>query len=117
VRQGCTGCAGTRAPLLLDARGSIAPWGSSPQAKLNAVDNNKNTALHYAAGYGQPESVTLLLERCARCAGAGRLSAVGGAAGIGVRATCAPASGGEAQCVQLAFDLALLASQRRGRER
>lgn len=34
------------------------------QAKLDAVDANQNTALHYAAGYGQAESVKLLLERC-----------------------------------------------------
>ncbi len=36
------------------------------KAKLDIVDNNKNTALHYAAGYGQAGSVTLLLERCER---------------------------------------------------
>lgn len=35
------------------------------KAKLDAVDNNKNTALHYAAGYGQAESCKLLVERCA----------------------------------------------------
>ncbi len=39
---------------------------SNAQAKLDAVDTNQNTALHYAAGYGQAESVKLLLERWAR---------------------------------------------------
>jgi ankyrin repeat protein len=34
------------------------------QAKLDAVDTNQNTALHYAAGYGQVESVKILLKRC-----------------------------------------------------
>ena len=33
------------------------------KAALDIVDNNKNTALHYAAGYGQAESVKILLER------------------------------------------------------
>ncbi|OIW13266.1 hypothetical protein TanjilG_25745 [Lupinus angustifolius] len=31
-------------------------------AKVDALDNNKNTALHYAAGYGRKECVALLLE-------------------------------------------------------
>lgn len=30
-------------------------------AKLDLTDNNQNTALHYAAGYGQAESVRLLV--------------------------------------------------------
>lgn len=37
-------------------------------AKLDLVDNNKNTALHYAAGYGQADGVKLLLERCGAAA-------------------------------------------------
>jgi hypothetical protein len=37
-------------------------------AKLDAKDANSNTALHYAAGYGQAESVKLLLEKCAAAA-------------------------------------------------
>ncbi len=32
-------------------------------AKLDAKDANSNTALHYAAGYGQAEAVKLLLEK------------------------------------------------------
>lgn len=32
-------------------------------AKLDQKDNNQNTALHYAAGYGQVESVKLLIDR------------------------------------------------------
>ena len=35
------------------------------KANLDAVDHNKNTALHYAAGYGQPEVVELLLKQYA----------------------------------------------------
>lgn len=31
-------------------------------AKVDALDKNKNTALHYAAGYGRKECVALLLE-------------------------------------------------------
>lgn len=31
-------------------------------ASVNAVDKNKNTPLHYAAGYGRNECVSLLLE-------------------------------------------------------
>lgn len=31
-------------------------------ASVNAVDKNKNTPLHYAAGYGRKECVSLLLE-------------------------------------------------------
>lgn len=31
-------------------------------AKVDALDKNKNTALHYAAGYGRQECVALLLE-------------------------------------------------------
>lgn len=31
-------------------------------ATVDALDKNKNTALHYAAGYGRKECVTLLLE-------------------------------------------------------
>jgi ankyrin repeat protein len=34
-------------------------------ADMNAVDHNKNTSLHYAAGYGQAECVALLLKKCA----------------------------------------------------
>lgn len=34
------------------------------KAKLDAVDNNQNTALHYAAGYGQAEACKLLVEKC-----------------------------------------------------
>lgn len=30
-------------------------------AKVDALDKNKNTALHYAAGYGRKECVALLL--------------------------------------------------------
>jgi ankyrin repeat protein len=30
---------------------------------VDLLDANKNTPLHYAAGYGQAESVKLLLER------------------------------------------------------
>lgn len=30
--------------------------------KVDALDKNKNTALHYAAGYGRKECVALLLE-------------------------------------------------------
>jgi ankyrin repeat protein len=33
-------------------------------ADVNASDNNKNTALHYAAGYGQDDGVKLLLKQC-----------------------------------------------------
>jgi ankyrin repeat protein len=32
-------------------------------ADANARDDNQNTALHYAAGYGNVESATALLER------------------------------------------------------
>lgn len=46
---------GTRAQVLIEAK-----------AKLDAVDNNKNTALHYAAGYGQAEACKLLIQRWAR---------------------------------------------------
>ena len=31
-------------------------------AKVDALDKNKNTALHYAAGYGRKECVALLLD-------------------------------------------------------
>lgn len=31
-------------------------------ALVDALDKNKNTALHYAAGYGRKECVELLLE-------------------------------------------------------
>lgn len=31
-------------------------------ATVNALDKNKNTPLHYAAGYGRKECVALLLE-------------------------------------------------------
>jgi ankyrin repeat protein len=31
-------------------------------ATVDALDKNKNTALHYAAGYGRKECVALLLE-------------------------------------------------------
>lgn len=31
-------------------------------AKADALDKNKNTALHYAAGYGRKECVQLLLD-------------------------------------------------------
>jgi len=31
-------------------------------AAVDAADNNQNTALHYAAGYGQDEGVALLLQ-------------------------------------------------------
>ena len=34
-------------------------------AAVDAADNNSNTALHYAAGYGQDEGVALLLKQCA----------------------------------------------------
>ncbi len=33
-------------------------------ADVDASDNNKNTALHYAAGYGQSQGVELLLKQC-----------------------------------------------------
>jgi ankyrin repeat protein len=33
------------------------------KAKLDAVDKNQNTALHYAAGYGQAEACKLLVDR------------------------------------------------------
>jgi len=33
-------------------------------ADVDSSDNNKNTALHYAAGYGQDEGVKLLLKQC-----------------------------------------------------
>ena len=33
-------------------------------ASINATDHNKNTSLHYAAGYGQAECVGLLLKQC-----------------------------------------------------
>ncbi len=32
-------------------------------AKLDALDNNQNTPLHYAAGYGQAESCRMLIEK------------------------------------------------------
>jgi ankyrin repeat protein len=32
------------------------------EAKVDALDLNKNTALHYAAGYGSKECVAMLLE-------------------------------------------------------
>ena len=35
------------------------------KADIEAMDNNNNTALHYAAGYGQEESTKLLLKQCA----------------------------------------------------
>lgn len=42
----------------------VSPLAATPnQAKLDAVDTNQNTALHYAAGYGQAESVKILLSR------------------------------------------------------
>lgn len=46
-------------------RNFLSPPSPPPpgQAKLDAVDNNQNTALHYAAGYGQAESVKLLAAR------------------------------------------------------
>lgn len=31
-------------------------------AEVDALDKNKNTALHYATGYGRKECVALLLE-------------------------------------------------------
>lgn len=31
-------------------------------AAVDAMDKNKNTALHYAAGYGRKECVAILLE-------------------------------------------------------
>lgn len=31
-------------------------------ANVDSLDKNKNTALHYAAGYGRKECVSLLLE-------------------------------------------------------
>ena len=34
-------------------------------ADIEATDNNKNTALHYAAGYGEEDSLHLLLKQCA----------------------------------------------------
>ena len=37
-------------------------------ADANAIDHNKNTALHYAAGYGQAECVGLLIKQCAPAA-------------------------------------------------
>ncbi|KIY99706.1 Ankyrin repeat domain-containing protein 2 [Monoraphidium neglectum] len=37
---------------------AFSGWGAS----VDLLDNNKNTALHYAAGYGQAESVRLLLD-------------------------------------------------------
>lgn len=68
-------CPATRLPLL------------PPQvlleagAEVNAVDANDNSALHYAAGYGNVEAAQLLLAKC-----------VGpGAAGLGAAATCGPA--------------------------
>ena len=33
-------------------------------ASVDAADNNQNTALHYAAGYGQDDGVALLLKQC-----------------------------------------------------
>ena len=36
-------------------------------AKVDALDKNKNTALHYAAGYGRKECVALLLEMVLQC--------------------------------------------------
>ena len=33
-------------------------------ANIDAVDDNRNTPLHYSAGYGQAECVELLLKRC-----------------------------------------------------
>nr|GEU65236.1 hypothetical protein [Tanacetum cinerariifolium] len=35
--------------------------------KVNALDNNNNTALHYAAGYGRKECVVLLLDNDTTC--------------------------------------------------
>lgn len=35
------------------------------KASVTAVDSDKNTPLHYAAGYGETECVKLLLEQCA----------------------------------------------------
>lgn len=32
-------------------------------ADVNVVDSNENSALHYAAGYGNVEAARLLLER------------------------------------------------------
>ena len=55
----------------MNAPPSSHPPPPTPQgAKVDLLDNNKNTALHYAAGYGQAESVKMLLERCAQPSGA-----------------------------------------------
>jgi ankyrin repeat protein len=64
---------------------------NTPQgAKVDLVDNNKNTALHYAAGYGQADSVKLLLDRCgAVFGGAGEGSGRDGGFAAGPRAAAA----------------------------
>lgn len=38
-------------------------------ADVNAVDANENSALHYAAGYGNLEAAQLLLDKCAWAGG------------------------------------------------
>lgn len=35
------------------------------KAEVDVADTNDNTALHYAAGYGQADGVKLLLKQCA----------------------------------------------------
>ena len=46
-------------------------WGAAAQvllefkAEVDVADTNDNTALHYAAGYGQADGVKLLLKQCA----------------------------------------------------
>ncbi len=51
-------------------------------ADANAVDANDNTALHYAAGYGNLEAAQLLLDKCVGLGGGGgwqgRLALAGG---------------------------------------
>lgn len=37
------------------------------KASVTCLDSDKNTPLHYAAGYGETDCVKLLLEQCAAC--------------------------------------------------
>lgn len=46
-------------------RGAVAQVLLEFKAEVDVADTNDNTALHYAAGYGQADGVKLLLKQCA----------------------------------------------------